>query len=143
MRLTLIRFAVHSPIHGVMSACECLTPPPIFQLPPPPDLSLVWHLISDQPYEAPTDCEWSPFISISDVSSKIPLAPLSSRSLIVISAIALLILVALTTLLMCRIKRLVQLASRLFFKSTFMAALVVEFVGTRSLVVQALRQRKR
>nr|CDJ80965.1 Protein F58H1.5 [Haemonchus contortus] len=86
-------------------ACECLPPPPVFQLPPPPDLSLVWHLISDEPYEAPSDCEWSPFISISDVSSKIPLAPLSSRSLIVISLIALLILLSLIALVICRIRR--------------------------------------
>ncbi|XGW06261.1 hypothetical protein V3C99_016515 [Haemonchus contortus] len=86
-------------------ACECLPPPPVFQLPPPPDLSLVWHLISDEPYDSPSDCEWSPFISISDVSSKIPLAPLSSRSLIVISLIALLILLSLIALVICRIRR--------------------------------------
>ncbi|KAK5968506.1 hypothetical protein GCK32_019760, partial [Trichostrongylus colubriformis] len=91
-------------LHDAM-ACECLPPPPVFQLPPPPDLSLIWHLISDEPYEAPGDCEWNPFISISDVSSKIPLTPLSSRSLIVISLIALLILLSLITLVICRIKR--------------------------------------
>ncbi|EYB85760.1 hypothetical protein Y032_0291g1561 [Ancylostoma ceylanicum] len=88
-----------------MAACECLAEPPVFHLPPPPDLSLIWHLISDEPYEAPTDCEWSPFISISDVSSRIPLAPLTSRSLVLISLIALVILLSLCTLVICRIRR--------------------------------------
>ncbi|CAJ0588550.1 unnamed protein product [Cylicocyclus nassatus] len=88
-----------------MATCECLVEPPVFHLPPPPDASLIWHLISEEPYEAPADCEWSPFISISDVSSKIPLTPLSSRSLIFISLIALLILLSLCTLVVCRIKR--------------------------------------
>ncbi|KAK6758338.1 hypothetical protein RB195_015885 [Necator americanus] len=85
--------------------CECLVEPPLFHLPPPPDLSLIWHLISDEKYEPPTDCEWSPFISISDVSSRIPLAPLTSHSLIIISLIAVLTLLSLCTLVICRIKR--------------------------------------
>jgi hypothetical protein len=29
--------------------CECIPPPPVFDLPPPPDPSLIWHLISDEP----------------------------------------------------------------------------------------------
>lgn len=45
-------FRPSAALHDVMSACECLAAPPVFQLPPPPDLSLVWHLISDEPYEA-------------------------------------------------------------------------------------------
>jgi hypothetical protein len=32
--------------------CECIPPPPIFDLPPPPDPTLIWHLISDEPESA-------------------------------------------------------------------------------------------
>ncbi|VDO33408.1 unnamed protein product [Onchocerca flexuosa] len=28
--------------------CECISPPPEFDIPPPPDPSLIWHLISDE-----------------------------------------------------------------------------------------------
>ncbi|KJH53602.1 hypothetical protein DICVIV_00030 [Dictyocaulus viviparus] len=86
-------------------SCQCLTQPPVFDLPPPPDLSLVWNLISDDEYERVTDCEWGPFISISDVSSTITLTPLSSRSLIVTSIIALMTLISLCAVVICRFRR--------------------------------------
>ncbi|KAI1723925.1 hypothetical protein DdX_04106 [Ditylenchus destructor] len=35
-----------------MGDCKCLPPPPVFDLPPPPDPSLIWHLISDEPLES-------------------------------------------------------------------------------------------
>ncbi|VDK67529.1 unnamed protein product [Onchocerca ochengi] len=28
--------------------CECVSPPPEFDIPPPPDPSLIWHLLSDE-----------------------------------------------------------------------------------------------
>ncbi|VDM39886.1 unnamed protein product [Toxocara canis] len=31
--------------------CDCIPPPPLFDLPPPPDPSLVWHLLSDESVE--------------------------------------------------------------------------------------------
>lgn len=32
--------------------CNCIPPPPIFDLTPPPDPSLIWDLISDEPLES-------------------------------------------------------------------------------------------
>lgn len=31
--------------------CTCIPPPPVFDIPAPPDPSLVWHLLSDEPVE--------------------------------------------------------------------------------------------
>uniref|UniRef100_A0A914ZLQ1 Uncharacterized protein n=1 Tax=Parascaris univalens TaxID=6257 RepID=A0A914ZLQ1_PARUN len=31
--------------------CTCIPPPPVFDIPAPPDPSLVWHLLSDEPIE--------------------------------------------------------------------------------------------
>ncbi|KAJ1357826.1 hypothetical protein KIN20_016073 [Parelaphostrongylus tenuis] len=86
-------------------SCQCLVHPPVFDLPPPPDLSLVWNLISDDVYEPQTDCEWGPFITITDVSSKISSTPLYFRSLITVSIIASMILLSLCLTAICRIKR--------------------------------------
>ncbi|EPB71283.1 hypothetical protein ANCCEY_09616 [Ancylostoma ceylanicum] len=52
-----------------MAACECLAEPPVFHLPPPPDLSLIWHLISDEPYEAEST-NLQPLRGISDDEEK-------------------------------------------------------------------------
>ena len=35
----------------VEMSCGCLSSPPEFDVPPPPDASLVWHLLSDEPFE--------------------------------------------------------------------------------------------
>ncbi|VDM54069.1 unnamed protein product [Angiostrongylus costaricensis] len=88
-----------------MMSCQCLVQPPVFDLPPPPDLSLVWNLISDDVIEPQADCEWGPFITITDVSSKISSTPLSIRSLVVISIIASMIFLSLCVTVICRIKR--------------------------------------
>uniref|UniRef100_A0A7E4UVQ1 Protein shisa-5 n=1 Tax=Panagrellus redivivus TaxID=6233 RepID=A0A7E4UVQ1_PANRE len=45
--------------------CDCIPPPPEFDLPPPPDPSLIWHLISDEPSDALRkirlqSCEFNP-----------------------------------------------------------------------------------
>ena len=34
-----------------MCDCPALSEPPPFNLPPPPDPSLVWHLLTDQPFQ--------------------------------------------------------------------------------------------
>ncbi|EFO25217.1 hypothetical protein LOAG_03267 [Loa loa] len=31
-----------------MMGCECVSPPPEFDIPPPPDPTLIWHLLSDE-----------------------------------------------------------------------------------------------
>ncbi|KAE9548433.1 hypothetical protein FO519_008355 [Halicephalobus sp. NKZ332] len=46
--------------------CECIPPPPVFDLPPPPDPTAIWHLISDEPEDVIRkvrleSCEFSPF----------------------------------------------------------------------------------
>uniref|UniRef100_A0A158P9Q7 ZP domain-containing protein n=1 Tax=Angiostrongylus cantonensis TaxID=6313 RepID=A0A158P9Q7_ANGCA len=97
-------FIAYVVVYGVMS-CQCLVQPPVFDLPPPPDLSLVWNLISDDAHEPQADCEWGPFITITDVSSKISSTPLSIRSLVVISIIASMIFLSLCVTVICRIKR--------------------------------------
>uniref|UniRef100_A0A914ES85 Uncharacterized protein n=1 Tax=Acrobeloides nanus TaxID=290746 RepID=A0A914ES85_9BILA len=49
--------------------CNCIPPPPIFDLPPPPDPSLIWGVISDEPLESLQkvrlkSCEFTPFFNI-------------------------------------------------------------------------------
>lgn len=46
--------------------CGCLLEPPTFDLPPPPDPSLIWHLISEGPFEPVEQCEQNPFVKIND-----------------------------------------------------------------------------
>ncbi|CAJ0573221.1 unnamed protein product, partial [Mesorhabditis spiculigera] len=51
--------------------CDCLPPPPLFDVGPPPDVSLIWHLLSDEPYQRFDDCEWDPFVSVIDEANRI------------------------------------------------------------------------
>ncbi|GMT10310.1 hypothetical protein PFISCL1PPCAC_1607 [Pristionchus fissidentatus] len=43
-----------------MTSCACFSSPPLLKLRPPPDPSLVWHLLSDELFEKAADCSWSP-----------------------------------------------------------------------------------
>ncbi|CAB3398845.1 unnamed protein product [Caenorhabditis bovis] len=54
--------------------CHCVSEPPVFDLPPPPDPSLIWHLISDETLDEAVDeqCGTSnQFVSISDIRDTI------------------------------------------------------------------------
>lgn len=65
-------------------SCGCLPSVPDFDVPPPPDPSLIWHLLSDEPFQKAPDCEWGPFVSLNDVSSSGNF-PLSSKALILVA----------------------------------------------------------
>ncbi|KAF8385903.1 hypothetical protein PRIPAC_75045 [Pristionchus pacificus] len=62
------------------AVCKCFPPvrppPQLLRLRPPPDPSLVWHLLSDEPFQKAPDCAWSPLLGPGGVpSSSLVLSP--------------------------------------------------------------------
>uniref|UniRef100_A0A914E519 Uncharacterized protein n=1 Tax=Acrobeloides nanus TaxID=290746 RepID=A0A914E519_9BILA len=89
--------------------CDCIPPPPIFDLPPPPDPSLIWDLISDEPLESLQkvrlkSCEFNPFFNI--LGSSVEFGNFSSEAglhfLIFIFSVILAACTCATCLLRCR-----------------------------------------
>ncbi|CAI4224673.1 unnamed protein product [Auanema sp. JU1783] len=83
--------------------CDCLAAPPSFSAIPPPDPSLIWHLLSEEEFEKAPDCEWSPFVSISNIGKHE--FPLTSRALIATAVITCLFLLTLLVTLIYRISK--------------------------------------
>ncbi|KAH7704314.1 hypothetical protein AAVH_28494 [Aphelenchoides avenae] len=57
-----------------MAACKCVPPPPIFDVPPLPDPSLIWHLLSNDTVEelekvSSSDCEHNPLLALFGLSA--------------------------------------------------------------------------
>ncbi|GMR58445.1 hypothetical protein PMAYCL1PPCAC_28640 [Pristionchus mayeri] len=73
------------------AVCQCLSSvqPPQLRLRPPPDPSLVWHLLSDEPFVKAPDCAWSPLLGPNGAPSSLAL----TSPTLILSLAALLILV--------------------------------------------------
>ncbi|GMS79514.1 hypothetical protein PENTCL1PPCAC_1689 [Pristionchus entomophagus] len=80
------------------TVCSCLPlQPPQLRLRPPPDPSLVWHLLSDEPFKKAPDCAWSPLLGPGGApSTSISLSPPS-----LIIALALLLIGVLAVAVVC------------------------------------------
>ncbi|KAH7706420.1 hypothetical protein AAVH_26351 [Aphelenchoides avenae] len=57
-----------------MAACKCVPPPPVFDVPPLPDPSLIWHLLSNETAEElekvySSDCEHNPLLALFGLSA--------------------------------------------------------------------------
>lgn len=91
-----------------MRGCDCITEPPLFDLPPPPDPSLIWHLISDEKFEPAEQCSSSQFVSISDIGTiydSEDTQQLAANILIAVAALSVLLLFVVCVAVIGRIRR--------------------------------------
>ncbi|CAD6193225.1 unnamed protein product [Caenorhabditis auriculariae] len=87
--------------------CNSMEPPPPFELPPPPDPSLIWHLVSEEPFQQAEECKNDAFLSILDIGEKgfDNSKAIVSGSLIALAVLSVLLLVSLICCLVRRIRR--------------------------------------
>uniref|UniRef100_A0AC35THG4 Uncharacterized protein n=1 Tax=Rhabditophanes sp. KR3021 TaxID=114890 RepID=A0AC35THG4_9BILA len=90
--------------------CDCILPPPIFDLPPPPDPSYIFELLSDEPLSSLRkiqleSCEFSPILDVLNVQDKIRNLSPQLLPYLLLCLIFILIIVLIVIIFIIKLKR--------------------------------------
>uniref|UniRef100_A0A0N4ZEQ5 CUB domain-containing protein n=1 Tax=Parastrongyloides trichosuri TaxID=131310 RepID=A0A0N4ZEQ5_PARTI len=90
--------------------CECIPPPPIFDLEPPPDPSYIFDLISDEPLsllrQAQLEsCDYIPVLEVLDISKRISTISPEALPILLLGLLFLLVTVLIIIIIVIKYKR--------------------------------------